>query len=124
VLRSRLHVRVQADPVPLVLLRLHEEREGDHPQHDHLERVDLEVGDAAYTRVVRIVVVHVVEEFAREHDACDEQPMHVERADHKVRIELYDLVYVDEREDEGLLGATSVPQDTARGQRRGQRTTA
>jgi len=41
--------------------------------------------------------------------------MHVQRVDDKVRVELYHLVNVDERQYEGLLRAASVLQDSASG---------
>mmetsp|Transcript_124 Transcript_124/g.398 ORF Transcript_124/g.398 Transcript_124/m.398 type:complete len:221 (-) Transcript_124:183-845(-) len=102
---------VERGTVALVLLGRHVEREGDHPQHLHLQVVHLGVGDAAHTRVVGIVVIEVVKEFGGKHYAGDEQAVDVERGDDKLRVVLHDEVHVDEREDHRLLGNARILED-------------
>ena len=58
--------RGRAQAASLSSTRDAQEGEGDHAEHLHLERVDLGIRDATHPRIVRVVVVHVVEELARE----------------------------------------------------------
>mmetsp|Transcript_25821 Transcript_25821/g.65514 ORF Transcript_25821/g.65514 Transcript_25821/m.65514 type:complete len:281 (-) Transcript_25821:222-1064(-) len=102
---------VERRAVALVQLGRDVEREGDQAQHFHLEVVHLEVGDAAHARVVGVVVVEVVEEFAREHHTGYEQAVDVERRDDELRVVLDDEVHVDQCEDHRLLRHAGILED-------------